>query len=100
MDTCLDRDSILQTLEENADDLRRLGVRRLALFGSFLHGVSGPASDIDLLVDFDHPTFDAYMDTKFLLEDLLGRKVDQVTEKALKPALRNVRNEALHAAGF
>lgn len=100
MSKLLDRDSILRVLEEHGEELRRLGVRRIALFGSFLHGDPGPASDVDLLVDFDQSTFDAYMDTKFLLEDLLGRKVDLVTEMALKPALRNVRDEALHAAGF
>ena len=95
-----DRDAILRALEDHGGELRRLGVRRIALFGSFLHGNAKPTSDIDLLVAFDRSTFDAYMDTKLLLEDVLGRKVDLVTEKALKPALANVRDEALHASGF
>lgn len=63
---------ILRLLRDQRSALRRLGVRRLALFGSYLHGTAGPDSDIDLLVRFERPTFDAYMDTKFLLEDVLG----------------------------
>jgi len=40
------------------------------------------------------------METKFFLEDLFGRKVDLVTDKALKPALQHVRAEAAYAAGL
>ncbi len=44
---------------------------------------------MDILVEFSGPaTFDGYMDLKFFLEDLLGCKVDLVTQKALKPRLR------------
>lgn len=86
---------ILRLLRDQRSALRRLGVRRLALFGSYLHGTAGPDSDVDLLVRFERPTFDAYMDTKFLLEDVLGRRVDLVTESTLKPALRHVRDEAI-----
>ena len=94
------RDEILRELEEHAGELRELGVRRIGLFGSFLHGEPRPSSDIDLLVELERPSFDDYMDTKFLLEDLFGRKVDLVTEKALKPALRHVREEAAYATGL
>ena len=96
----LDRDTILRTLEEHRSDLQRLGVKRLGLFGSYLHSRSGAGSDVDLLVRFDRPSFDSYMDTKFLLERLLGREVDLVTEEALKPAVRHVRDQAAYVAGL
>ncbi|WP_241481296.1 nucleotidyltransferase family protein [Methanoculleus sediminis] len=32
-------------------------------------------------------SFDTYMDLKFFLEDLFGRKVDLVDRDAIKPAL-------------
>jgi len=35
-------------------------------------------------------TFDNYMDLKFYLEDLFGREVDLVTERALKPQLKDI----------
>ena len=42
-----------------------------------------------MLVEFAGPaTFAAYMDLKFYLEDLLGRPVDLVTDKGLRPELR------------
>lgn len=97
----LDRETILQTLQEHRSELHRLGVQRLGgLFGSYLHGRAGADSDIDFLVRFDRPSFDGYMDTKFLLERLLGREVDLVTEEALKPAVRHVRNQAAYVEGL
>ena len=89
------QEEVLERLRDLTPALRRLGVRRLALFGSHLHGTARPDSDVDLLVRFEQPTFDAYMDTKFLLEEVLGRGVDLVTESTLKPALSHVRDEAV-----
>ena len=65
-----------------------MGVRKIGLFGSFKRGQAGRKSDIDILVVLAQPTFDSYMDVKFYLEDLFGRKVDLVMEDALKPRLR------------
>jgi predicted nucleotidyltransferase len=59
---------ILETLARKAPQLRRLGVRRIGLFGSFRRGDQRYDSDLDFLVILDHPTFDRYMDTKFFLE--------------------------------
>lgn len=96
----LHKDEILNRLEENRDRLHSLGVRRLGLFGSYLRGEAEPGSDVDLLVRLNRPSFDAYMDTKFLLEDLFGVRVDLVMEGALKPALDHVLEEASYVSGF
>lgn len=90
------RESILNILSSHRGELRNLGVRKLGLFGSHLHGTARPDSDIDLIVHFARPSFDDYMDTKFFLEEMFGRKVDLVTEAALKPAVRHVRDEAVY----
>lgn len=67
----------------------RYGVKRLALFGSAARDDLGASSDVDVLVEFvGAATFRAYMDLKFYLEDLLGRPVDLVTDKALRDELR------------
>ena len=44
-------------------------------------------SDIDILVEFnpEKHTFDNFMDVSFLLEDILGRKVEVVTPEGLSP---------------
>lgn len=71
--------------------LKDLGVRSLALFGSVARDEATPSSDIDIVVEFEPPiTFDRYMDVKFYLEDNLGKKVDLVSWKSLKPQLREV----------
>lgn len=80
------RETILGRLAENREALRRLGVRRLGLFGSAARG--DEARDLDFLLELDVKTFDAYMDVKLFLEDLFGRPVDLVLADALKPALR------------
>lgn len=67
----------------------RFGVKSIGLFGSWARGEASATSDVDFLVDFERPSFDAYMDLKFYLEDLLQRRVDLVLRRALKPLLRD-----------
>jgi len=76
----------------------RFGVLRLALFGSTVRDAAGPDSDIDILVYFDGPaTSERYFGLQFFLEDLLGRPIDLVTDKALRPELRPyIEREAVH----
>lgn len=77
-------------LSRSKEKLRsRFGVTRLALFGSIARDTANRESDIDILVAFDGPaTSKRYFGVQFYLEDLLGRPVDLVTEKALRPELR------------
>lgn len=83
-------EDMMRVLESRAADVsRRYGVRRLGLFGSVARLEAAESSDADVLVDFEVPSFDGYMDLKFELEDLLGRPVDLVMIESLKPALRD-----------
>ena len=84
------REQVIQILGGRLADIRRqFSVRRLALFGSVVRNEARPGSDIDVLVVFEgKPTFDAFMDLKFYLEDLLGVPVDLVTDQALRPQVR------------
>jgi predicted nucleotidyltransferase len=68
---------------------RRFGVRSLSLFGSVARDQARPDSGVDLVVEFEgSTTFDGHMGLVVFLEDLLGRRVDVVTAKGLKPRLR------------
>lgn len=68
---------------------QRYGVTRLAVFGSTVRGTARPDSDVDVVVEFDGPATSArYFGVQFLLEDTLGRRVDLVTDKAMRPELR------------
>jgi predicted nucleotidyltransferase len=70
------------------DIAARHGARNVRVFGSQARGEPGPASDIDLLVDFEpgRSLFDL-IDLKEALETRLGCQVDIVTERALNPRL-------------
>jgi uncharacterized protein len=76
----------------------RFGVTDLALFGSTVRDTARVDSDIDILVSFDGPaTSERYFGVQFFLEDLLGRPVDLVTDRALRPELRPfIEKEAVH----
>jgi len=80
---------ILARLREYERQLRDLGVERIGLFGSFVHGRQVPESDVDLLLSFrpGMKTFDRFMQISFLLEDILQRPVELVTIEALSPYL-------------
>ena len=92
---------ILGLLKANEAHIKGFGVRSLGLFGSFAHGDNTESSDLDLVVEFDKKTFDAYMDLKFFLEDLFDRPVDLVLTDGIKPRLRSaILGEAIHAPGF
>lgn len=92
---------ILKVLEANAEKIRGFGVRRLGLFGSSARGKDTGESDLDFVVDFHAKSFDAYMELKFLLEDIFGRRVDLVIADVIKPRLReSILSEAVHAPGL
>ena len=90
----------LKLLKKNSPALERLGVKSLAVFGSTVRDEATSSSDIDILVAFNTPpTFDQYIETKFLLEDLLNCKVDLVMQDGLKPLVRaEVEKEAIYVA--
>ena len=97
----MNRSAVLQLLNEHREQVReRFGAKRLALFGSAARDELRDDSDIDVLVEFDGPaTFDGYFDLKTYLEQLLGRSVDLVTEKGLKPrARRHVEKDLIRVA--
>ena len=67
----------------------RHGVTDLRVFGSVARGDAGPDSDLDLLVEVGPETsswFPAGLIVE--LEDLLGLRVEVVTERALRSDLR------------
>lgn len=66
------------------------GARNVRVFGSVAHGEAGPESDVDLLVDVG-PDPSPFFPGGLLadLEELLGRRVDVLTENALHWYIRD-----------
>ena len=66
----------------------RYKVKEIGLFGSFVRGEQSATSDIDLLVEFEAPIgLFKFLELEEYLAAQLGRKVDLVSRKALKPRI-------------
>jgi len=95
-------ETIMKKLENNMVNIKRYGVKKIGLFGSYARNEQESRSDIDILVEFERgkKAFDNYMDLKFFLEDLFGDKVDLVIADALKPDLKPyILGSVRYAAG-
>lgn len=91
----------LQLLKQFAPEIKKFGVQRIGLFGSWARGEASPESDIDVVVEFANPSFDDYMDLKFFLERLFRREVDLVLKDSLKPRIKSrIIREVRYAEGF
>jgi len=82
-----DKKLIFKRIIDEQKQLAFYGVKNIGLFGSFVRGDQIPMSDIDILVEFtpEKHTFDNFMEVAFLLEEILGRKVELITPEALSP---------------
>jgi hypothetical protein len=90
-------DALALLREHEPEIKKRFGVAKIGIFGSFIRGEERPDSDVDVLVTFrkDGETFNNYMECKFYLEDLFGRKVDLVMKGAIKKRLKPLRRLAI-----
>ena len=81
------REQILHSLHEQCEALkRRYPIRRLALFGSWARGDAREDSDVDVLVDVDPSIGMGFIELAEELEQALGRHVDLVSRRAIRPA--------------
>lgn len=82
------REEIVATLRRERGALSaRYPIRRLALFGSWARGEAREDSDVDVLVDVDSSIGLRFVDLAADLERAVGRRVDLVSRRAIKPSL-------------
>jgi predicted nucleotidyltransferase len=81
------RHEVVERIAALRPAIRSLGIRRVAIFGSFARNQAGVDSDVDVLVEFEagRKNFDAWLDLGDLLERTLGRRVDLVSIDGLSP---------------
>jgi uncharacterized protein len=95
----IERDQIIAMLRAHERELKEAGIVRVRVFGSVARGDATEASDVDVLAQFDDATpisLIGLVRIENQLSDLLGRKVDLVQERSLKPRIRaNVEREAV-----
>jgi len=77
---------------------QKYNVKRLGIFGSVVRGQQKKGSDIDMLVEFISPIgFFDFIRLENFLAETLNQKVDLVTKKALKQAIKaDVLKETLY----
>ena len=98
MDNLLDSEkSSGQRLSERLKEkilpiLKKYGIKKAALFGSFARGEQKPDSDIDILVKFkdrENKTLLDLVGLELELVDVLNRKVDVLTYNSIHPLLKD-----------
>ncbi len=84
----MNKNQILNTLAEAKPLLKaRFGVNTIALFGSYSRNDNTPDSDIDLLAEFETPSYRNLCRACYFLETYFeGTKLQLVTRNAIKPS--------------
>jgi predicted nucleotidyltransferase len=92
--TCSDRTRRISMIateairERTIEYLSRNGAMRIALFGSYVNGEAGPESDLDILAEFsDRKSLMQLARLERELSELVGIKVDLLTESSISPHL-------------
>jgi hypothetical protein len=83
------KEQIFRLIQLNQQQIRSFGVKKIGLFGSYVKNQQTDDSDIDIIVEFekDKKSYNSFIKLAFFLEELLGRKVDLLTNKSLSPYL-------------
>lgn len=92
--------AILTTLSSEIPFLRnRFHVKSIGIFGSLVHGDSTEQSDIDIVVEFESPIgFFDFIRLENYLSKVLGKRVDLISKKAIKPVLKeDILKEVIYA---
>lgn len=81
----MDREEIFEKI---ARILKNQGARKIAVFGSYVRGEEKPGSDIDIIVEFAaRKSLLELVRIERELSEVLGIKVDLLTEKSISPYL-------------
>jgi len=88
----LQPEEILEKLKALKSELEtKYRVKAIGVFGSALRGEMRDDSDIDVLVEFRAPIgLFEFLELEEFLSQRLGRKVDLVSRKALKPEIGRI----------
>lgn len=85
---------LLDTLTERREEILQIaekhGAFNVRIFGSVARGEETAESDIDFLVDYDLKKTTPWFPGGLLMDwqELLGRKVDVLTENGISPLIR------------
>ena len=94
--------SVSNTIKSKREEIlniaQKFGAKNVRIFGSMARGEENPESDLDIIVEMEKGS--SLLDIiaiKQYIEELLGRKVEVVTEASISPYIRNtVLREAVN----
>jgi len=94
----MDRQQVIRTLRAHEPELKAAGILHLRVFGSVARDEASPASDVDLLAEFDKSkrlTLVKIGSLQSRLADLLGAQVELSSQEWMREP---VRSKALREA--
>ena len=83
------KEKLVPLIVENSD-LKKT-IKKISLFGSYLHGCHRPESDVDLLIEFFPSVkmgFFGFFDIKNTMEQTIGKNIDLLTPDGLSQYFR------------
>ena len=79
------KEQIMRLLQEKYPYLAaEYGAKKVGIFGSYAKGLPDGTSDVDIIVEFEHPIGFKFIELVEYLEHLLGEKVDVLTPAGLQ----------------
>jgi uncharacterized protein len=93
-------DEIKFMLKSEKEDLKRLGITKIGVFGSYVRGEAAVESDIDILIDISPDsmlTLLSLVELEQSLSEKLNKKVDLVIKADLKPNIgKHILSEVVY----
>jgi predicted nucleotidyltransferase len=90
------KEEVLRILEREKPELmRRYGLKRLALFGSYAREDQREDSDVDIMVEIEPSVGLGFVDLADRIEDALGIRTEVVSRRAIKPRYWDIIKEEL-----
>jgi len=92
------RNRIIEALQEVSGYLKnKYPVKSMAVFGSSVREDFKENSDVDIVVDFQSDDFLLFNNLAEELEVILGKKIDLITLRSLKPRhLQYIQNQMIY----
>lgn len=81
------KQELVRIISSHGKEISTFGVKKIAVFGSFIKNNVTPNSDVDLIIEFDpnYKTLKNLYSLSQYLQNLFGRKVEIVTLQSLNP---------------
>jgi uncharacterized protein len=79
---------IKEVLLEEKEEMSKLGINNIGVFGSYVRGEANDNSDIDILIDVSPEsslTFFSLIEIELKLSEIFNNKIDIVIKSDLKP---------------